>query len=100
VYISIKKVMKITIKKVFKDIWIGIKFAFKLPSLPEPVNKFHNNPITRVFRVLGGISILLVLSGSEFAQKYLFYVIFPLALLQFIYIIVINLIKFFYIIYL
>ena len=92
--------MKITTQKVFKDIWIGIKFAFKLPSLPESVNKFHNNPITRVFRVMGGISILFVLSGSEFAKKYLFYVIFPLAFLQFIYIIVINLIKFFYIIYL
>lgn len=87
-------------KKVFKDIWIGIKFAFKLPSLPESVNRFHNNRITRVFRVLGGLSILLVLSGSEFAKHYLFYVIFPLAFLQFIYIIIINLIKFIYIVYL
>jgi hypothetical protein len=43
---------------------------------------------------------LLVLSKSEFSNKYLFYIIFPLAFLQFIYIIIINLTKFCYIIYL
>ena len=88
-------------KKIFKDIWIGVKHAYKLPSLPVSVNNFHNYPLTRIFRVLGGISILIVLSGSEIAkQSFLFYIVFPLAFVQFIYIVVINLIKFFYIIYL
>jgi len=87
-------------KKFFKDIWIGIKFSFKLPSLPQTVAKFHNYPLVRIFRVLGGVSILLVLSKSEFSNKYLFYIVFPLAFLQFIYIIIINLTKFCYIIYL
>lgn len=88
-------------KKIFNDIWIGIKHAYKLPSLPSFINNFHNNPLTRIFRVLGGLSILLVLSGSEIAKKtILFYIVFPLAFLQFIYIIIINLIKFFFIIYL
>ena len=88
------------IKNIFLDIWLGIKYSFKLPSLPQVVAKFHNYPLIRVLRVLGGISILLVLSKWEFAYKYLFYLIFPLAFLQFIYIIIINIIKFIYIIYL
>lgn len=87
-------------KNMFFDILLGIKHAYKLPSLPEPVQKFHNNPLVRIFRVLGGISILLVLSHNSFALKSLFYIIFPLAFIQFIYIIVINFIKFIYIIYL
>jgi len=87
--------------KFFKDILIGIKHGVKLPSLPESVSKFHNHNLTRIFRVLGGLSILLVLSGSQvIKQSILFYPIYTLAFLQFIYIIIINLIKFFYIIYL
>ena len=54
----------------------------------------------RIFRVLGGISILLVLWHNSFALKYLFYIIFPLAFLEFVYIIIINFIKFVYLIYL
>ncbi len=87
-------------RKIFKDVWIGIKFSFKLPSLPEVVSKFHNHSLIRVFRVSGGLSILMVLSKSELALNYLFYIVFPLAFLQFLYIIIINLIKFCYIIYL
>lgn len=92
-----KKKMK---KTLFNRIWKGIKIGWALPNFPESVNRFHNYPVTRIFRVLGGISILLVLSGSNLAKHYLFYVIFPLAFLQFIYIIVINLIKLYYLVYL
>ena len=87
--------------KNLKSVWLGIKLGLKMPSLPDNVNKYHNNPLTRIFRVLGGISILLLLSGSTVAkQSILSYIIVPMAFLQFIYIIVINLIKFIYIIYL
>lgn len=92
--------MKDNKKTILNRIWLGIKLGWKLPSLPAYVEKFHNHHITRILRVLGGISILLVFSKSEFAIKYLFYIIFPLAFLQFLYIIIINLIKFVYIIYL
>jgi len=88
-------------KKFFKDILIGIKHGVKLPSLPKSVSIFHNHPLTRIFRVLGGLSILLVLSGSQMIKESIFfYPIFILAFFQFIYIIIINLIKFFYIVYL
>lgn len=87
--------------KNLKSVWLGIKLGLKMPSLPDNVNKFHNNPLTRIFRVLGGVSILLLLSGSTVVkQSILSYIIVPMAFLQFIYIIVINLIKFIYIIYL
>ena len=92
--------MKDNKKTILNRIWLGIKLGWKLPSLPASVEKYHNHLITRILRVLGGISILLVLSKSEFAIKYLFYIIFPLAFLQFLYIIIINLIKFVYVIYL
>lgn len=89
------------INNILRRIWKGLKIGIMLPVLPESVSKWHNHPLTRIFRVLGGISLLLVLSKSEFPKIYLFYTVFPLALLQFIYIIiVISLIKFVYIIYL
>jgi len=56
-------------KNFFKNIWIGVKHAYILPSLPISVNNFHNYPLTRIFRVLGGLSILLVLSGYDLARQ-------------------------------
>jgi len=32
--------------------------------LPDKILKFHNNPFIRIFRVLGGISVLLILTHS------------------------------------
>lgn len=75
--------------------------GFKLSLLPESVSKFHNHPITRIFRVLGGISFLLFIGGAYIARESIFfYIIFPLAILQLIYIMVISTIKFCYYIYL
>lgn len=84
--------MPINNKTIMQRIWLGVKKAWSLTSLPVSVSVFNNYPLVRVFRVLGGISILLVLGKYELPQT-LFYVIFPLALIQFIYIIVINIIN-------
>lgn len=79
----------------------GMKLGIKLSLLPDSVNKIHNSPLIRIFRVLGGISILLVLAGHWLAkQTILFYIIFPLAFLQFSYILIINMIKSYYLYYL
>ena len=89
------------IRNTFKNIWIGIVHAIKMPSLPESVNKLHTHALTRLFRVLGGLCILLVLSKSLSIENSIFYyLVFTLALLQFTYVIIINIIKFFYILYL
>lgn len=90
-----------TMKKFFNDIWIGIKFSFKLPSLPESVNNFHNYPLTRIFRVLGGVSIVIFLASPDWIKDhFLYWIIFVLAILQFIYILIISIIKICYIVYL
>lgn len=88
-------------RKFIKDIWIGVKFAFKLPSLPESVNTFHNYPLTRILRVLGGISIVLFLySPGWTANPFIYWIIFIFAMSQFLYILIISVIKIWYIIYL
>ena len=76
---------------------IGLKVGWSASVLPDRVINIHNHPFVRIFRVIGGLSILAVLS-----DKYLLFV-FPfnifvlfIALLHFIYITVISIVKLFY----
>lgn len=87
-------------KSYLNRIIIGFKYAWDIPSLPNNVLHFHNHIFTRIFRVIGGISIVACLSGS--AKDYLFssellwpfyYLVLFLALLHFVYIISIKIIK-------
>ena len=39
----------------------GIKIALNLPSLPNYINNFHNYYLIRIFKVIGGIFIILLL---------------------------------------
>jgi hypothetical protein len=79
----------------------GIKISWSLPSLPVSVNNFHNYPLIRIFRVIGGISIILFLSSPNWiGNSYLYWIIFMLAMLHFLYILTISIIKICYIIYL
>ena len=41
----------------------GIKLGIKLSLLPASVESFHNYPLVRIFRVIGGVSIILFLSA-------------------------------------
>ena len=52
------------LKKKWSSIKRGILLGFQTPSLPDYVLKFINSPIIRIFRVLGGISIILLLSNK------------------------------------
>ena len=79
----------------------GVKVAWNLPSLPVSVNSFHNYPLVRIFRVIGGISIILFLSSPNWiGDSYLYWIIFTLAMLHFTYILIISIIKICYIVYL
>nr|YP_010164176.1 hypothetical protein K8J96_mgp02 [Metarhizium album]QRK27498.1 hypothetical protein [Metarhizium album] len=87
-------------KSYLKRVIVGFKHAWNIPSLPKNVLYFHNHIFTRMFRVIGGISIIGFLSGS--AKSYLFtndilwplyYLVLFLALIHFIYIIAIKIIK-------
>jgi hypothetical protein len=88
-------------KTLFQRFIYGLKLAWNLPSLPTSVDKFHNYPLIRIFRVIGGISILLFLSSPGWINNsYIKWIIFVLAMIQFIYIAVISFIKIGYIVYL
>ena len=88
-------------KTILQRIWLGIKLAWNLPSLPTYVEKFHNYPLTRIFRVIGGVSIILFLSSNWIEKdSYLYWIILILAMLHFSYIFTISLIKLGYIIHL
>lgn len=89
-------------KTIIQRIFLGIKLAWNLSSLPYSVGKFHNYPLTRIFRVIGGISIILFLSSPNWIEKgsYLYWIIFIFAMLHFMYILIISLVKLGYIIYL
>ena len=86
-------------KTLFQRFIYGLKLAWNLPSLPTSVDKFHNYPLIRIFRVIGGISILLS-SPGWINNSYIKWIIFVLAMIQFIYIAVISFIKIGYIVYL
>lgn len=52
-------------KKLFHlRVYEGLKKGFLTPTLPEHVLKFQSNPLVRIFRVLGGISVLCLLGKS------------------------------------
>lgn len=90
-------------KSILNRIWCAIKLGWKLPNLPVSVSKFHNYPLVRIFRLMGGVSIVLFLSpySSGWLENYLLYwIIFSLAMLQFLYIFIISIVKIFYIFYL
>ena len=51
-------------RSLFKRVITGIKLGWNTPTLPVNVTKFQLHPIIRVSRVLGGISILYLLSNK------------------------------------
>ena len=101
-YVYMKNLFKPnTNKTILSRIWLGLKLSWSLPSLPVSVNEFHNYPIVRILRVIGGISIILFLSSPNWiGDSYLYWIIFVFAMLQFLYIICISFIKIGYIVYL
>jgi len=49
-------------KNIISRFFIGVKKGLFTPTLPKHIIQLNNNPIIRIFRVLSGISILLVLT--------------------------------------
>ena len=52
-----------TIKNILKRITIGVKKGINTPTLPDSILKIHMHPIIRVYRVISGISVLLLISN-------------------------------------
>lgn len=49
-------------KKLIQRLFLGLKKGLLTPTLPNHIIQLNNNPFIRIFRVLGGISILLILT--------------------------------------
>ena len=41
----------------------GVKLGIKLSLLPKSVEEFHNHRLTRIFRVIGGVSFISLIGG-------------------------------------
>ena len=76
---------------------LGIKLGWNTPLLPPKILSFNNHPFVRIFRVIGGLSVLTVL-----LKKHLLfflpiqYLVLFLAFVQILYIVIISLIKLFF----
>jgi len=84
-----------------KTLWqrfiTGLKVGWNAPMLPEKVASLHNHPFVRIFRVIGGISIITVLSNKHLLLFLPFkFIVLSLALFHFIYIFSISMIKLWY----
>lgn len=86
-------------KKNLISIKKGIINGWKISTLPEHILKFTLNPIIRVFRVIGGISLIATFSQKhllfpEYMQIYVLYILFFINLIFCIYHLYITFIRF------
>lgn len=70
---------------------LGINKGWEINTLPSHILQLQMHPLIRIFRVLGGISLLLVLSKKIFVYNlYILYIVFLITILYGIYITFIN----------
>lgn len=94
-----------------KNILLGIKHVYSIPTLPIKINIFYEHIFTRIFRFLGGASVLITLIkaieyidlATYLNEAVIEIITFSITLLASVFIvfhIVINIIKIIYGIYL
>ena len=49
-------------KSTYLRIFTGIKKGYSTPNLPNNILKLHNHPLIRIFRVVSGISDILLIT--------------------------------------
>jgi hypothetical protein len=72
-----------------------------IPSLPENVSKFHNKPIVRLFRIMGGLSGIITLGKITFTvdiPTYILYISFFISISFLLYMLGLNIIRLIHII--
>lgn len=88
-------------KKRFNIFKLVIIKVWKTPTLPEHIIKFNNKIIIRIFRVVGGITLVLTLSQKLFTlNEYLIYLGLVINFLFFVYHSVLNYFRIKHILYL
>lgn len=83
------------------SLYIGMKKGFEMELLPLKVTLFLDNPIVRILRVIGGLSVLLnlfIINKIILIDTHIFflYILNIIALIHIIQMVIINLIKFVY----
>ena len=71
----------------FKRLYVGIKKGLLTPTLPENIIKFKSNPLIRILRVLGGLSILVLLGNNKYSYSLPIYVLYFLWLVGFLFLV-------------
>ena len=49
-------------KTIFKRLFLGAKKGFTTPTLPDSILALQKNPLIRIMRVLGGVSMLCIIT--------------------------------------
>jgi hypothetical protein len=94
-----KKMKKVS--NIIKRLAIGFKKGYLTPTLPSNIIKIQTYPIIRIFRFLGGISFLFILSKNHLNYpSYIFYLSILFSFLFTIYHIIISYFRIKHIIYL
>jgi len=94
-----------------KNIILGLKHAYNIPTLPNKINNFYNHIFTRIFRFLGGLSVLITVTKAfdyinlqlifnELFSTIIIFSTFIFASIFIVFHLIINLIKIIYGIYL
>ena len=74
-------------KNFFNRIYIDSKKGLLTPTLPENIIKFKSNPLIRILRVLGGLSILVLLGNNKYSYSLPIYVLYFLWLVGFLFLV-------------
>ena len=84
-------------KNIINTIILDIKIGISIDTLPLKVRNLIEKPFSRLLRVIGGICLLLILSGiyEKFDFPFI-WVILILGLSQSLFMVIINFTKFFY----
>ena len=94
--------MKNKFINISKRITKGIQKGWSVPTLPVSIANFHNHPITRIFRIIGGLSILITLGKISLnindIPNYILYASNFISILFFIYMFGINILRLIHII--
>ena len=84
-------------KTLYERFVIGLKHGWNTPMLPPKIIAFNSHPLVRVFRVLGGMSILTVLLKKHLLLWFpLYFLVLLIAFIHILYFVVLNLMKVFY----
>lgn len=81
----------------YERIFVGLKHGWNTPMLPSKLIAFNNHPLVRIFRVIGGLSVLTVLLKQHLLLwSPLSYLVLFIAFIHILYFGIINITKVLY----